>query len=81
MIELRRRPGRRAVAHLAGLRESLLRVVRVIRVLIILEMARDARRLRQVVIVVDMAIGALPRGNGMSACQWEARLGVIKVRR
>ena len=65
VIELRRRPRRRAVADLAGLRESLLHVIWIGRVLVVLQVARDARRLRQVVVVVDMAIGTLPRRNRM----------------
>ena len=53
------------MAGLAGLRESALHVVGIRRVLEIRQVARDAGRGREVVVVVDVAIGALPRRHGV----------------
>ena len=72
VIKLRRRPGTRCVTGFASLREALLDVVRVRRALVVLQVAGHASRLRQVVVVVDMAIRTLTRGNGVLACQRES---------
>ena len=81
MVKLCRRPGARRVAHFASLRETLLDVVRIGGALVVLQVARDARGLRQLVIVVDVAIRALPWWNGVLPGQWEARFRVIESRR
>src|ERR1700724_3093317 len=78
VIEVRRRPGRRGVARLACFGESLLRVVRVIGVLKILQMAGDAGGLGQVVVIVDMAIGARTGRHGVSASEEESSECVIE---
>jgi len=65
VIEVRRGPSVRGVAHLAGRWDSLLRVVRIIRVLIIRHVARNARRIGDVVVVVLVAICAGPRRHRM----------------
>jgi hypothetical protein len=67
VIERRRLPGRRVVAGIAGLRESCRNMVRIGGSLKILQMTGDARGRGQVVVVIDMAIRALPRRNGMRA--------------
>ena len=69
MIEGGRLPCRSIVAGTAGLRESTRDVVRVRSVLEILEVAGNARRAGQVVVVPDMAIGALPWRDCVSASQ------------
>ena len=71
-------PGRCAVALLAGLREARLHVIWSGCLLEIRQMAADASRVRvrQVVIVVRMALTALQAG--MRAGQREARRGVIE---
>jgi len=53
------------VAHLAGLREVLLHVWGVVRSLVVLQVARDARRVGDVVIIVDVAVRALTWRNSM----------------
>ena len=66
---------------LAGLRESALYVVGVRCCLEIFQMARDACRDRDVVVVVDMAIGALAWWHGMGSGQREAGFRMIEGRR
>ncbi len=80
MIEARGLPGRRVVAHLAGLRESPSHVIRIRCALKIFQVARDAGRARQVVIVIDMAIRTLPRRNGVRARQSKIHERVIESR-
>jgi hypothetical protein len=63
VIKRSRLPRGGVMAKLAGLYEPSLHVVGVGRALKILTMAGDARCARQVVIVVHMAIRALPRWN------------------
>ena len=79
VIEVRRRPGYRRVASLASLRESLLRVVRIICFLKILQVARDAGSLSQVVVVVNVAIGARARRHSMCTCQGKPSQRMIKA--
>jgi len=60
VIEGRWLPGGRAVAQLAGLRESAANVIGIGRSLEVLQVARHACRCREVVVVVHMAVGTLP---------------------
>ena len=78
MIEGRTVPTRGAMALLAGLGESRLHVVGILRPLEIFQVAADAVRIgfRQVVIVVDVALGALHRR--VRAGQRESRGRVIE---
>ena len=61
VVETCSRPGRCVVALLSGLRKSALHVIGIRRSLVILQVAGDAGRSRQIVVVVDVAIDALPR--------------------
>lgn len=61
VVERRRHPGRRAVAHLTLLRESDGYVVWIVGPLEVLQVARHARGGRQVVVAVHMALSALHR--------------------
>ena len=80
VIEGRRLPCRRVVARLAGLFKSARNVVRVRAVLKILQMTRYASRAWQVVVVVDVAIGALPRRDSVGASQSKVHHGVVEGR-
>lgn len=61
VVERSRNPCARVVAHVALLGESNLHVVGVVRILEILQMAADAGSVRQLVIVVHVALAALQR--------------------
>ena len=69
MVECRARPAAGVVALLASLREVRSRVVGIRRSLEILEMAGHAGGAVQSVVIVDVAIGALPRWHGVQSCQ------------
>ena len=60
------------MAGLASLRKSALYVVGIGRSLEIFQVARDTCRLRQIVVVVDMAIGACSRRHRMHSGEREA---------
>ena len=67
------------VALLAGLREVRGHVVRIRRALEILQVTRHTSGAGQVVVVVDVAIDALPRGNGVRTRQNESGRRVIEL--
>lgn len=77
VIERSRLPGCGVVASLAGLGESLLHVIGIICVLEILQVATHARRIRQVVVIVDVALRALH--GGVRAGQSESHCTVIEA--
>ena len=81
MIESRRLPGCGGVAGFASLGESPAHVIRVRGSLEILQVTRHAGRAGQVVVVVDVAICALPRRNGMRASQYKIHGRVIETGR
>ena len=78
MIELAVRPLDRIVALLAGGGEASMRY-RTFCILVVGLVARNARRIRDVVIVVDVAIGADPRRDHVGASQRPSRLRVIEL--
>src|SRR6202023_186168 len=78
VIELGRLPGAGRVACFTSLWEAALHMVRIVGVLEILQMARDARSLSQVVVIVDMAIGARTWRHGVSASEEESSECVIE---
>jgi len=80
VVKIRWRPTAGRVADFAGLREVLCDVIRILRTLIVLQVTGDASRIRDVVVVVDVAIGAGPGRNGVQAGQREARLVVVVAR-
>ena len=71
-------PGGRVVALVAGLREIRRNVIRVGRSLEVFQVAGNARRAGQVVIIVDVAIGALPRWNCVHAGEGESGRVVVE---
>jgi hypothetical protein len=73
-------PRRRVVALITRLRKAGRDVIRVRGSLIVLQMTRHAGRARQGVVIVDMAIDALTRWNGVEAGQRETRTVVIEGR-
>ncbi len=81
MVERCRLPSAGVVAHFAGLRETPSDVVRIRRTLEIFQVAGHARRAGQVVIVIDVAVGALARRNCMRSRQSEIHERVVESRR
>ena len=81
VIESRRLPGCGGVAGFASLCESTAHVIRVRGSLEIFQVTRHAGGAGQVVVVIDVAIGALPRRNRMRARQHKIHRGVIEFRR
>lgn len=79
VVERRIRPHRGVVAQFALLRESSRYVGGIRGVLEIVQMACNASSAAQAVIVVDMAIRALPRWHGMSASERKSGCGVIEL--
>ena len=78
MVEHRSQPVCRAVARLAGGRESRRSVIRVRRVVVVGLVATDARRVGDAVVAIDMALRAQRRG-GMEARQRPAGSCVIEL--
>ena len=78
VVEGRIQPGRRVVALVAGLREIRRHVIRVRRSLKVFQVTGNAGRAGQVVIIVDVAIGALPRWNCVHAGEGEGCRVVIE---
>ena len=79
VVEGRIQPGRRAVAGIAGPREICRDVIRIRGALEIFQVAGHARRAVQRVVVVRVAVCALPRRHGVQSSQRESRGGVIKL--
>jgi hypothetical protein len=79
MVERRRLPGRGAMANGAVRGKSGRYVIRIGRALVILQMAAHAGRAGQVVVSVDVAIGALQLG--MCSRDGETHRSVIEARR
>ena len=78
VVEGRIQPGSRVVALVAGLREIRRHVIRVRRSLEVFQVTGNAGRAGQVVIVIDVAIGALPRWNRMHAGEGEGGRVVVE---
>ncbi len=79
MVERCIRPTASVVALVASLREIRRDVIRVGCALEVLKVAGDAGRAVQRVVVVDVAIGALARRNGVQSGQHEARRRMIEL--
>src|SRR5450631_4493517 len=78
VIELAIRPEGRVMALFAGRREAGVRH-RSLRVVVISLVARDAGRDGNVVVVVDVAVGAYPWRVHVRSLQWPAGLRVIEL--
>ncbi len=78
VVECRIQPGSRVVTRGAGLREIRSCVIRIRRTLVILQVTGDAGRAVQVVVIVHVAIGALPRRHGVHSRQREGGQGMVK---
>lgn len=78
VVKSRVQPGRRVVALIACLGEVGRNVIRIGRALVVSQVATHARRIRDVVVVVDVTVGALARWNGMHSRQREPGAIVIE---
>ena len=78
MVKSRIGPHRRVVAQLTCGRESRRRMRRIVRAGVIGLVARVAQSAVERIVVVLVAIAALPRWHGMRAGQLEAGTGVVK---
>ena len=78
VVESRVHPVAGVVALVARLREIRGDMVRIGGALVVLEVATHARGAVQVVVIVDMAIGASPRWNGMQPGERESSAGVVE---
>jgi len=78
VVEGRVQPGGRVVARVAGLREVRSRVIWIRCSLIVLQVTRGTGRAGQVVVVVNVAIGALTGRHGVHAAQREGCQRMIK---
>ena len=78
VVEGRIQPGSRVVTRGAGLREIRSCVIRIRRTLVILQVTRNASGAVQVVVVVHVAIGALPRRHGVHSRQREGGQRMVK---
>lgn len=79
MIKRRIRPRHRVVAESAGLRKACCHVIRIAGRLVVLGVAANACRTAEVVIVVDVAVGALPRRHRVPARQRKSYRAMIEV--
>lgn len=79
MVKRRGLPCGRCMALLAGRRKPAQHVTRIRRSLEVLLVARNASRARQVVIIIDVAIGANSRRNGVASGKRKAHRTVIEL--
>ena len=79
VVETCRLPRRSRVAEFASLGKAPGHVVRILRSLVIRQVAGYAGCVGQVVVVLLVAIGALPRGHGVHSRQGEAGGAVIEL--
>ncbi len=80
VVEGGRRPACGGMAGVAGLRKSACNVVGIRSSLEILEVARDAGGAVQIVVVVDMTIGAGARWHGVQSGEREPGAVVVELR-
>ncbi len=78
VVERRILPGTGVVARTASLREVRTHVVWIRRTLVILQVTGNTSRVVQIVVVVHVAIGALPRRHGMHSGQRKGSQRMIK---
>ena len=78
VVERRILPGTGVVARAASLREVRTHVVWIRRTLVILQVTGNTSRVVQIVVVVHVAIGALPRRHGMHSGQRKGSQRMIK---
>jgi len=80
VVKLRVHPVAGVVTLLAGLREVRSRVIRIGRSLEVLQVAGHTRRAGQVVVIVDVAVGAGTWRHGVQAREREPRAVVVELR-
>lgn len=68
------------MALITSLRKGGGGVVRIVRSLIVLQVTSNTRGAGEIVVIIEVAVGALARGHGVPAGQWKSHNAVVEFR-